>query len=454
MSSSSAPSTESRRFTVVNLGCSKNQVDAEVIIASLKARGLIYREDDPGAADIIIVNTCGFIRSAKEESVNTVLHLTEAYPDKTVIAAGCLAERYRDELADSLPELAGVFGNRDPSLIGDILPGAEAGSHPVLIPDEERPAPHRNDFFGFDRSVYLKLAEGCDNNCHYCAIPLIRGGVSSRGRAEVLAEFDQLLDRGVYEVNLVAQDLANYGKDRGGRELVDLLGDMRRRVGDYRIRLLYIHPDHFPGELPALMAEEPRILPYFDIPFQHADRGVLRRMGRTGDGAAYLDLIGRIRDVLPDAVLRSTFLTGYPGEDRRAFQALRRFQEEARLDWLGVFTYSREEGTKAWKYRGALGHALSRRTANRRKGILETAQQAITEERMDRFVGRELDLLVEEPVQGTNMVLARAWLQAPEVDGAVVLHAPGAREGQVLRGRVVRRNGLDLEAVLREALDG
>jgi ribosomal protein S12 methylthiotransferase len=211
--------------------------------------------------------------------------------------------------------------------------------------------------------------------------------------------------------------------------------------------MLYLHPDKFPPRLPALVASDARLLPYFDVPFQHADAAVLRRMGRAGDGERYLDLIGAVRDAVPDAVIRSTFLVGHPGEGRREFDALLRFQERARLDWLGAFAWSREEGTPAAGDKGALAAAIAAPAARRRREAVEGRQRAITEARLDRWIGREMDVLVEERVEGEALALGRAFPQAPEVDGSVVIHSPSAAPGDVVRCRMAGRAGLDLQAV-------
>ncbi len=311
----------------------------------------------------------------------------------------------------------------------------------------------------FPGSAYLKIAEGCGNRCSYCAIPLIRGPLSSRPRAEVVEEARGLLAAGVREIVLIAQDLASYGADRAGGggvgsaesvvrgELPSLLRELLDLPGEYWLRCLYIHPDHFPEELLALAAADSRLLPYFDLPFQHASPAVLRRMGRHGTPEGYLAMLARIRAALPQAALRSTFLVGFPGETEEDFRVLLDFQREAELDWAGFFTYSREEGTAAY----SLGPRVSRKIAESRKSELERAQQAITERRLERHVGAQLDVLIEEPVRGEALALGRAYLQAPEVDGLVVVKAAGLEAGQRCRVRIERRNGVDLEASLAGA---
>ncbi len=448
-------------FYIENLGCAKNQVDAETMIAVLKKAGWVYAAQHPEKADLIIVNTCGFIRPAQEESVNTLLGVKKDYPGAKVLAAGCLSQRWAGELAELIPELDGVFGNRSPRRVAETLEDVFEGRRPVFVPDADKSgmeiaegtAVHRQDFFGFNRSVYVKIADGCNHRCHFCAIPLIKGRLKSRSADDVLAEVKGLLSNGAYELNFVAQDLASFGMDAGessGKGLVGLLRKILDSAGsrsNFCIRLLYLHPDVFPYELLDLMASDSRVLPYLDIPFQHASEPVLREMGRAGNIEKYLALVENIRARLPDAVIRSTFLVGHPGEGRREFRELLDFQEKARLDWLGVFPWSREEGTQAARRKGSLAARLGAGAAGRRKKIIEERQQLISAAQLERWMGREIEVLAEEPVEGENLTLCRGFMNAPEVDGSVVVHAPHVQEGDVLSVRISGLSGLDLQAV-------
>jgi len=434
---------------VENLGCSKNQVDAENIISTLVSAGWTS-QDSPEPAELIIVNTCGFIKPAKEESINTILDFTSTYPGKKVLAAGCLSERYNQQLMEMIPELSGVFGSMAPSHITDVAESVRKGEKPVLIPDTDLSVTPRKKFFSYDRSVYVKIAEGCNNRCTYCAIPLIKGDLQSRPLEDIVAEIRQLLADGAFELNLIAQDLAGFGTDRGQKELPDLLRAISAIDGDFWVRLLYIHPDRFIDEVVDIMAEDKRFLPYFDIPFQHASEKVLRKMGRRGTAQSHLDMIASIKKRLPDAVFRSTFMTGFPGEKKSDFSHLLEFQRKAKLNWVGFFTYSREEDTPAWKYRGALATKLSVRSAEKRKRVLEIRQSEISETLLDDFLGKTFDVLIEEKVEGENLYIGRAYFQAPEVDGLIVLHGENIRPGDVVKAKVFKRNGLDLEAVVLE----
>jgi ribosomal protein S12 methylthiotransferase len=454
-------------FAIESLGCAKNQVDSEQLIAELERSGLQWVAE-ADEAEAVIVNTCGFITCAKEESIRTALQLKQHYPAKKVILAGCLVQRYGAELSEALGELDGFVGLFDPEGIRALLepaapggdrrpqPGAERsqqlGAERVPSGAERVPSgarrgrqpARRERLLSYPGSAYLKIAEGCDNRCSYCAIPLIRGPLASRTRSDILGEAEDLLARGVRELILIAQDLGNFGMDRGAGELAALLRDLARIGGEFWVRLLYIHPDHFPEEILELLAGDPRLLAYFDLPFQHASPDVLSRMGRRGSSVTYLALIRRIRDSLPDAVLRSTFLVGFPGETEEDFRRLLEFQQAAALDWVGVFAYSREEGTPAFGFRGRVG----RRLAEERKAQIEQTQMPITRARLERHLGRTLPVLIEEPVRGEALSLGRAYLQAPEVDGLVVVRAADLEPGSLQRVRLERLAGVDLEGCL------
>ncbi len=446
-------------FTIESLGCAKNQVDSEQLIAQLERCGLEWVAE-PERAEAVIVNTCGFITSAKEESIRTALELKSRFPGKKVLLAGCLVARYGEELRRSLGELDGFVGLHDPRGLQRLLVAGESRAE-ARPSGGERPRGAARHLLSYPGSAYLKIAEGCGNRCSYCAIPLIRGPLVSRPPAEVVQEARELLEAGVRELVLIAQDLASYGGEagaqpatdggakagreagRGGPRLPGLLRELLALPGEFWLRCLYIHPDHFPAELLELAAD-PRLLPYFDLPFQHASPTVLRRMGRKGSAESYLALLARIREALPRAALRSTFLVGFPGESEEDFRRLLDFQRKAELDWAGFFTYSREEGTAAFD----LGPRVPGKTAEARRRELERVQEAITARRLEHHVGSELEVLVEEPVQGQALALGRAYLQAPEVDGLVVLKAAGLQPGRMYRARIERRNGVDLEGSL------
>lgn len=449
-----------KRYYLDPHGCAKNQVDGETMMGVLARSGWSCA-DDPADAELVIVNSCGFIESAKRESIDAVLSYKAAYPGKKVLLAGCLAQRYGGELAAELSEADALFGNTDLSRIVEAAEHALNSCHDALIPELDPSG--RVDFssctddrplLSLPGSAYVKITEGCDNGCTYCAIPLIRGNLRSRSIPSIVEECRGLLARGVRELCLIGQDLGSYGLDGAGGAhsagtclLPELLSALSALEGRFWVRLLYIHPDHFPRGILDNCRSDPRILPYFDLPFQHASERILRSMNRRGGAAGYLSLIRDIRTTLPDATLRSTFLVGFPGEGEEDFQALLEFQKEAALDWLGVFAYSREEGTAAYGMKGR----VAKKIAAERKRRIEEAQVSITEARMDRFVGRMVELMVEERVENEDgLYLARAACQAPEVDGATVLSADGDLElGSFVQCKVFARAGFDLDAAYR-----
>ncbi len=449
MSSRSRPSTDAsaRLFHVESLGCAKNQVDSELMIAALEREGWRLAAG-PKDAHVLIVNTCGFIDPAKRESIETSLALKALYPDKKVIMVGCLSERYGADLRSHLPEIDGFLGNKDPGAIVDLVEtaagqdrGAAAGAARAVGTGAARSRLERKRLLSFPGSAYVKIAEGCGNRCSYCAIPLIRGDLASRTIPSVLDEVRGLLDRGAREIILIAQDLGSFGLDRGGAELPRLLSSVASLPGQFWVRLLYIHPDRFPRQILDILASDGRFLPYFDLPFQHASPRVLRAMGRKPDPEANLALLAEIRSRLQQVVIRSTFLVGFPGETEEDFTRLVDFQRRARFEWLGAFAYSLEEGTPAFSLTGRVPKAV----AERRLREVERGQQPITEAALDAQAGRTLDVLIEENVEGEDMSIGRAWLHAPEVDGLVVVRRSLA-PGQWARVVITRRNGVDLEA--------
>ncbi len=460
----SSPST--KQFYIENLGCFKNQVDAEVLIAALGESGWKYTED-PEDAEVLLINSCGFIRSAKEESIRAFLDLKRRYSGKRVLLTGCLSQRYGKDLAGQLPEAEAVFGNRGPQEVVDFLHSfqkdrakdrAEAGRESEaerIHTSSGPPYLERKVLLSYPGSAYIKISEGCNNRCSYCAIPLIRGPLRSREADEVINEAAGLLNRGVKEIILIAQDLGSYGMDKNGPSgsqvegipkspLARLLHRFKNLPGDFWLRLLYIHPDNFPRDILPIIAAEPRFLPYFDIPFQHGDAGVLSRMGRRGDAAAYLALVKEIRETCPEAIIRSTFMTAFPGEGRKEFQALLNFQKDAQLDWVGFFVYSREEDTPAYRMRGRLSDFFAERWGERRKKALQEIQSEITTRRLNRFVGRTIDVLIEEKVEGTELFLGRGYPQAPEVDGLIVVGGEDLLPGEIVPVEIQGVQGVDM----------
>ena len=440
-------------YYVDPFGCAKNQVDAENMMAFLNKAGWSAAEN-ADAADLVIINSCGFVESAKQESINAVLGWRKLYPDKKLLLAGCLAQRYAKDLAASLPEADGIFGNSD--LPGIVQAAALAAGEALTDTAPSRlPDTGKRPLLSLPGLAYVKISEGCDNRCSYCAIPLIRGGLRSRTVPDIAKECKTLLKRGIKELCLIGQDTGSFGRDTG-QNLPGLLEALSRLEGDFRVRFLYVHPDHFPLSMLDIMASDKRFIPYFDIPFQHGSEKILRLMNRRGNAAAYLGLIETIRSRFPDAAMRSTFMTGFPGETEEDFQMLLDFQEKARLDWLGCFAYSREEDTQAWGMKGR----VAKKTAAERKRLVEERQIPITEKQMERFVGRTFAVLVEEKFEPSDeapattgglsgedeLYLGRLPCQAPEIDGAAVILSPKPLEcGTLVSCRVSARAGFDLQ---------
>ena len=438
-----------KKIFIESLGCAKNQVDSETLLSLAEAEGYSVTSV-PSEADVIVINTCGFIESAKEESVNTFFQYRNAFPERKVVLAGCLAQRYFDEL--ELPEADAIFGNHDLSFFPQILKDLESSAGQVrLCPktDTGRSDCLRTRFLSRKNSAYLKISEGCNHRCNYCAIPVIRGPLVSRKEEDVIADFRSLLEKGIYEINIVAQDLGAYGTDWDGKEhFTALMQKLASFEGNFVLRMLYIHPDTFPMDLIETVRNNPKILPYFDIPFQHSDERVLRLMKRTGNREKYVALVNAIRDRLPDAVIRSTLMLGHPGEDRAAYEDLKKFVREAQLDWMGSFTYSREEDTPSYDMRGEEEHNQAHKSAVRWQREIEKIQSSISSKRLERFIGRTFTALVEEPVKNEDLAIARIYSQAPDVDGLTVIMGEGLKEGDVVKVGIRAVRGLDLEAVL------
>lgn len=439
-----------KKIYIESLGCAKNQVDSEILLSYADDEGF-ERTQVPQDADIIVVNTCGFIESAKTESINTFFSFRSAFPEKKIIFAGCLAQRYWGIL--DLDEADAIFGNHDLGAFPKVLKGLEKGNKQIVLapeyPDPDSERDERKYNLSFPRSAFLKISEGCNHRCNYCAIPIIRGGLRSRPFDAVMNEARRLVKSGIYEINIIAQDLGAYGTDWGeGERFCDLIESLSKIEGAFVLRMLYIHPDTFPEKLIDIVkASNGKILPYFDIPFQHADHKVLLGMKRTGSREIYVDLIKKIRASLPDAVIRSTLMLGFPGEGREEFEELLRFVKEAQLDWMGSFLYSREEDTPAYLMRNQKEHNKAHKIAAKWQEELEAIQSEITSKRLLSFVGKKYLALVEENIEGEDLSIARIYSQAPEVDGATVIMGSDMKPGDVVEVGIRSVRGLDLEAI-------
>ncbi|MCR4675699.1 MAG: 30S ribosomal protein S12 methylthiotransferase RimO [Sphaerochaetaceae bacterium] len=440
-----------KKLYIENLGCAKNQVDAEVMAYRLRDGYELTPEAKD--ADLIIVNTCGFIESAKEESLNTFFALREQFPDKKFIISGCLAQRYPEALSSDIPEADAVFGNRDLRKITEVVASLDSRKErPLcLVPDYPDPLDEddtRSSLFSFPGSAFLKISEGCNHCCSYCAIPVIRGPLRSRPMEAVLNEARRLAGSGIKELNLIAQDLSAYGYDWDKvshfEELLDKLCEIE---GDFRIRMLYIHPDWMTDRIIECVKRNSKILHYFDIPFQHASENILKKMGRVGNLESYSALIEKIRKNLPDAVIRTTLMLGFPGETEEDYKALETFTKRCRFNWMGSFTYSREEDTRAWDMTDEETHEKLSKISEKRQKKLQKIQEKITAERLEEFVGNVYSVLIEELIQGEDLAIGRIYSQAPDVDGLTVVMGRNMVPGNVYECRITGVKDVDLEAV-------
>ncbi len=389
-----------RTFYVETLGCPKNQVDSDKLVGTFLAEGMTPVAEAE-AADLVVVNTCAFIEEARQESIDVVLALADRKADRAeLVVTGCMAERYGDELAQALPEVDAVAGFGVPVTLGRKPGTLPLPSFDLLnLPRPPAAAPW----------AYVKVAEGCDKACGFCAIPSFRGPQRSRSIAQVLAEVDQLVNDGAKEIVLVAQDLASYGRDqgKGTKDIVPLVEAVGARVA--RVRLLYLYPSDLTDRLVGAIVATG--VPYFDLSLQHVAPALLRRMRRWGDGDRFLRRIDDIRRAAPEAAFRSNFIVGYPGETEAHHDQLLAFVREAQLDWCGFFAYSREDGTHA----AGLDGEVPRSLMEERLAELRERQDAITAARRDDLIGEVVEVLVDAPG------VARSHREAPEIDGVITV---------------------------------
>ncbi|MBC8570895.1 30S ribosomal protein S12 methylthiotransferase RimO [Zongyangia hominis] len=404
---------------MVSLGCTKNQVDAEIMLSLLEQGGFVISAD-PAECDVVIVNTCGFIEDAKRESIENILEFCQqkgAGKLKVVVVTGCLAERYRDEVAAEIPEADVVLGIGANSDIVAAIRAALSGERVTRFPDKKAlPLEGARKLTTKPYTAYIKIAEGCDNRCTYCAIPLIRGGFRSRRMEDVVAEARNLAQSGVKELNVVAQDTTRYGLDLYGQPmLARLLQELCKIEGLHWIRVLYGYPDRINDELIQVFANEPKIVKYIDVPLQHASGKVLKEMNRRGDRESLTALMEKLRANIPDMVLRTTFITGFPGESEADFEELCAFVEDVRFDRLGCFAYSEEEGTPAAGREDQVEEEVRRRRAE----IIMERQYAIMEEKNAAQIGRTLEVLCEGYDPQSGLYEGRSYMDAPDIDSRI-----------------------------------
>ena len=412
---------------IVSLGCAKNQVDAEMLLFSLKQKGFEL-VDDPAKADAVIVNTCGFIESAKQESIDEIIELGKLKREgkiKAIIVTGCLAERYQNEITKQLYEVDAAVGIGANSRIADIVLDALNKKKTELFPSKlELPLEGGRIQSTPPYTAYLKIAEGCDNRCTYCAIPLIRGGFRSRKPENVIEEARQLAEKGVRELNVIAQDTTRYGEDLFGEPyLARLLKELCKIEKLRWIRVLYCYPERVTDELIDVMANEEKIVKYIDLPLQHCNAEILKNMNRRGSRESLTALLGKIKSRIPGVVLRTTFIAGFPGETEEQFEELCEFAKEIEFDRLGCFPYSQEEDTSAAKF----PNQLDEETKQQRADIIMEQQQLIMTRRCEGLVGSTVEVLVEGFDRIAECWYGRTYADAPEVDGCVFFTADGKK---------------------------
>ena len=440
------PNTQ-KKIHLVSLGCARNLVDSEVMIGTLLEKGWQH-SDDPESSDAIIVNTCGFIQSAKEESIDTILSFADLKKQKPwmkLIVAGCLAQRYKTQLAKGIPEVDFFVGTDQFSQIGDLIEnppekGTVLAKRTNYLYNEHLPRVNTLA----KHSAYVKVAEGCGHNCAFCIIPAIRGRLRSRPISSVVQEVVELTKQGVKEVILIAQDLAAYGRDRDSDELVPLLRELVAIQDLKWLRMLYMYPENISDDFLNLMANEEKIVKYLDIPVQHASNRVLKSMNRILTQEQMRDVFQRVRQAVPDIAIRTTVMVGFPGETEEDFQELLSFVKEMRFEHLGCFTYSQEEGTVA----GRMSEQIDDDVKERRYNELMSLQQGISRDKLSQCLGKTYPALVQKKDTSCEARWeGRLSTQAPDVDGVVYIQGDQLEIGQIVDVHILET--LDYDFIAR-----
>ena len=411
------------KILFISLGCDKNLVDTEVMLGMLASRGYEMTNDEQ-EADIIVINTCCFIHDAKEESIQNILEMAEYKKNgsaKALIVTGCMAERYRQEILDEIPEVDEVLGTTAYDRILDAVDAALAGQHEVMTADlDALPLPETKRLVTTGgHFAYLKIAEGCDKHCAYCIIPKIRGNFRSVPMERLLKEAQDLAEQGVKELILVAQETTLYGKDLyGEKSLPKLLRELCKISGIRWIRILYCYPEEITDELIQVMKEEPKICHYLDLPIQHANDTILKRMGRRTSKQELIDIVQKLRKEIPDICLRTTLITGFPGETQEQHEEVMEFIDTLEFDRLGAFTYSPEEDTPAATFEDQIDEEVKE---DRQADIMEL-QQEIAFDKAEDMIGREVLVMIEGKVADENAYVGRTYRDAPNVDGLIFIN--------------------------------
>ncbi len=434
------------KIMFVSLGCDKNLVDTEMMLGMLQQKGFTFTDEET-EADIVVVNTCCFIGDAKEESINTLLEMAELRKNgsiRALLATGCLAQRYREEIQKEIPEVDAILGTMAIEEIAEAVEQVLQGEgHNHFRKLNSAPASYRDRVLTTGgHFAYLKIAEGCNKRCTYCIIPKVRGDYRSIPMEELTAQAEALAEKGVRELILVAQETTLYGVDLYGKKsLPELLHRLAAISGIYWIRILYCYPEEITEELIETIAAEPKVCHYLDIPIQHASDEVLRRMGRRTNQEELRQWIGRLRERIPDICLRTTLISGFPGETQEDFEELYRFVNEMEFDRLGVFPYSQEEDTKAAEMPDQVPEEVK---CFRRDELMEL-QQAIAFEKAEQMIGRVLDVMVEGKVADEDVYVTRTYRDAPNVDGYLFLNtSANLMTGDFVKVLVTDSNEYDL----------
>ena len=407
----------------ISLGCDKNLVDTEVMLGLLAKKG--YKmTDDETKADVIVVNSCCFINDAKEESIQTILDMARYKEEgnlKALIVTGCLAQRYKQEIIDEIPEVDAVLGTTSYDSIVDAIEEALEGKSDVIMEDLQAiPYVETNRLITTGgHFAYIKIAEGCDKHCTYCIIPKVRGNFRSRKMEDILEEAEYLASQGVKELIIVAQETTMYGKDiYGKKSLPELLRKLCKISGLRWIRILYCYPEEITDELIEVMKEEKKICHYLDLPIQHANDDILKRMGRRTSKKELIDIVGKLRKEIPDICLRTTLITGFPGETKEQHEELMAFVDDMEFDRLGVFTYSMEEDTPAANFPNQIDEEVKLE----RQAELMELQQEVAFDKAEEMIGREVLVMIEGKVADENAYVGRTYKDAPGVDGLIFVN--------------------------------
>lgn len=433
------------KILFVSLGCDKNLVDSETMLGILGGRGYTFTDDET-EADVIVVNTCCFINDAKEESINTILQMAEyrkTGPCKALIVAGCLAQRYKEEITQEIEEVDAVLGTASYENIAEAIEEALGGQHPMIMDPLDVPVHTGKRMLATGgHYAYLKIAEGCDKHCTYCIIPKVRGAYRSVPMEELIDQARELAEQGVKELILVAQETTLYGVDLYGRKrLHELLRELCRIDGIYWIRIQYCYPEEIYEELIQVMKEEEKICHYLDLPIQHASDDILWRMGRKTTKAQLLAVVDHLREEIPDICLRTTLIAGFPGETQEEHEELMEFIDTCEFDRLGVFTYSPEEDTPA----AVMDNQIEEEQKELWRDELMELQQEISMDKAEEMIGRELLCMVEGSVADENAYVTRTYKDAPNVDGYLFLQtAETLMTGDFVRARVTGAMEYDL----------